>query len=486
MKLSEKLASTEPAEEAEEVHPRPTSIPGVRPIARTPASAPADRWSSSKRTVHQKILADLAPSSSQLSTQALVEKVRGAVDEILASEDLGVSPVERRRFVQEVLGDILGYGPLDPLLADETITEIMCNDVDEIWIERAGLVERTDASFSSLEHYRRIIEKIVVAVGRRVDESSPMVDARLPDGSRVNVIVPPLAVRAPVLTIRKFPAKPLLVSDLIAKGSLTVDAATFLEACVRARINLLVSGGTGTGKTTMLNVLSAYIPEHERIITIEEAAELQTRQPHTVSLEARPPNAEGSGEVRIRDLVKNSLRMRPDRIIVGECRGGEALDMLQAMNTGHEGSMTTVHANNPRETMTRLEVMVLMAGYDLPLRAIREQIASAVEVVVHLERTPSGARVVSSITELQGMEGDVIVLQDLFRRGAQKADRTPGALVPTGLRPKLLERMTDRGVEVDSATFRMSDRDVAREEERRLARPGRFRGNGFEYVPKGR
>ena len=481
MKLSEKLASAEPANEADPVSP------GGAPAWQRSRLAPAvsDKWQASKRTVHQRILSELAPISSQLSPAELEAKVRSTLDEILGNEDLGVSPLERRRFIQEVLGDILGYGPLDGLLADESITEIMCNNFDEIWVERAGIVERTSAAFTDLDHYRRIIEKIVVTVGRRVDESSPMVDARLPDGSRVNVIVPPLAVKGPVLTIRKFPSSPLSVADLIRYGSLSTDAATFLEACVRARINLLVAGGTGTGKTTMLNVLSAFIPQHERIITIEEAAELQPKQPHTVALEARPPNAEGAGEVRIRDLVKNSLRMRPDRIIVGECRGGEALDMLQAMNTGHEGSMTTVHANNPRESMTRLEVMVLMAGYDLPLRAIREQIASAVELVVHLERLPTGGRVISSITELQGLEGDVIVLQDLFRR-APGHDRKPGPLVPTGLRPKMLERINERGVELDSAVFRPGGRDLAGEEELRLARPGRFRPGPVDYRGRGR
>ena len=479
MKLSEKLAHVGPADDA----PEAGSGTGARRRTRSRPPATEDRWNSSKRAVHHRLLAELAPSSSQLPPSALKAKVRLALDEILETEDLGVSRLERQRFVQELLGDMLGYGPLDELLADESITEIMCNDFDEIWVERGGTIDRTPAAFDDLEHYRRIIERIVVAVGRRVDESSPMVDARLPDGSRVNVILPPLAVRAPVLTIRKFPSSPLTIADLIRFGSISVDAATFLEACVRAKINVLVSGGTGTGKTTMLNVLSAFIPADERVITIEEAAELQTGRPHAVSLEARPPNAEGAGEVRIRDLVKNSLRMRPDRIIVGECRGAEALDMLQAMNTGHEGSMTTVHANSSREALTRLEVMVLMAGFDLPLRAIREQIAGAVDVIVHLERSPKGARTVSSITEIQGLEADVIVLQDLFRRA--RSDRAPGPLEPTGLRPRLAERLAERGAPVDPATFRPGPTDLDRHERLR-SRPTRFRAGPVDYSPKGR
>ncbi|MGH9121063.1 MAG: CpaF family protein, partial [Acidimicrobiales bacterium] len=430
MTLSEKLATLAPDDPLSvEVRPGRTS-PGRSPSRRS-SGPDSSKWESSKRAVHKRVLEEVAPTSGQLGPAALERKVRQAVDSILMSEDIGISPIERKRFLQEVIGDILGYGPLDALLGDEEITEIMCNNFDEIWIEKHGRVQHTDFSFSDGEHYRRIIEKIVVAVGRRVDESSPMVDARLPDGSRVNVILPPLAVRGPVMTIRKFPADPLTMLDLITFCTVTTAAASFLEACVRAKMNILVSGGTDTGKTTMLNILSNFIGDYERIVTIEEAAELRLSHHHAVTLEARPPNAEGAGEVRIRDLVKNSLRMRPDRIIVGECRGGEALDMLQAMNTGHEGSLTTVHSNSPRESMTRLEVMVLMAGYDLPLRAIREQIASAINVVVHLGRTSGGARVVSSVTEVQGLEGDVIVLQDLFRRSGE------GPLLPTGLRPKL-------------------------------------------------
>ena len=486
MKLSEKLAQTTVAAEpdADEAGSAgPARHTRSRARTRTVTSV-EERWNRSKEAVHQRLLSELAATSGQLPPSALKTKVRSAVDEILENEDLGISRLERQRFVNELLGDILGYGPLDELLADESITEIMCNDFDEIWIERQGLIERTDAAFSNLEHFRRVIEKIVVSVGRRVDESSPMVDARLPDGSRVNVILPPLALRAPVLTVRKFPSNPLTVADLIRYGSVSTEAATFLEACVRAKINMLVSGGTGTGKTTMLNVLSAFIPEQERVITIEEAAELQLHQPHVITLEARPPNAEGAGEVRIRDLVKNSLRMRPDRIIVGECRGPETLDMLQAMNTGHEGSMTTIHANSSREALSRLEVLVLMAGFDLPLRAIREQIASSIDIIVHLERTSKGLRSVSSISEVHGLESDVIVMQDLFRRGSN-GERGTAPLEPTGLRPKLAEVLAERGAPVDAATFRMDSMDLERHDRMRQ-RPTRFRAGAVGFAPRGR
>src|SRR5581483_4096094 len=354
-------------------------------------------------------------------------------------EDVVVSPLERRKFVAEMVSDTLGYGPLDPLLQDDGITEIMCNAFDDIWIERNGLIEHTDLSFTDDSQYRQVIDKIVAAVGRRVDEASPMVDARLPDGSRVNAIVPPLAIHGAVLTLRKFAADPYTAKDLINFGTYTIDLVTVLEACVRGKMNILVSGGTGTGKTTNLNVLSSFIPDGERIITIEDSAELQLQQPHVINLEARPANAEGRGEVNIRDLVKNALRMRPDRIIVGECRSAEALDMLQAMNTGHEGSMTTVHANSPRDAISRLETMVLMAGFDLPVKAIREQIASAIEIIMHVDRLPDGRRVVTAVTEVQGLEGETILLQDIFKYrylpGTERG-KPAGELVPTGLRPK--------------------------------------------------
>jgi pilus assembly protein CpaF len=390
-----------------------------------------------------------------LNDVELMKEVRAALDRIVQREDVKVSPIERRKFVEEVFRDTLGYGPLDPLLADETITEVMCNNFDDIWVEREGRIEHTGTAFTDEAQYRAVIEKIVSAVGRRIDESSPMVDARLPDGSRVNAIVPPLAIHGPVLTIRKFAADPYTVKDLINFGTFTLDLATVLEACVRGKMNVLVSGGTGTGKTTNLNVLSSFIPDGERIITIEDAAELQLQQPHIINLESRPPNAEGSGEVRIRDLVRNALRMRPDRIIVGEVRGPEALDMLQAMNTGHEGSMTTVHCNGPRDALSRIETMVLMAGYDLPVRAIREQIASAVHLIMHLDRMPDGRRVVTSLTELQGMEGDTILLQEVFKYQnlASRDGRPAGELGATGLRPKFVDKLNELGIELPAKVF---------------------------------
>ncbi|MBA3268030.1 MAG: CpaF family protein [Acidimicrobiia bacterium] len=411
--------------------------------------------------VRELVLSEVAPKSSGLSAEALAVEVRSALDGILQREDVKVSPRERRAFLQEVIQDTLGYGPLDPLLADVSVTEVMCNAYDDIWVERNGKLSHTGAQFTDDNQYRHVIEKIVAAVGRRVDEGSPMVDARLPDGSRVNVVIPPLAIHGPVLTIRKFAADPYQVKDLINFGTFTLDLATVMEACVRGKLSVLVSGGTGTGKTTNLNVLSSFIPDGERIVTIEDAAELQLQQPHVVSLEARPPNSEGAGEVRIRDLVRNALRMRPDRILVGEVRGGEALDMLQAMNTGHEGSMTTVHSNSPRDSLSRLETMVLMAGYDLPVRAIREQICAAIDLIMHLDRMPDGRRVVTSVTELQGMEGDTILLQDIFKYrmaprqiGEEAPPGASGELVATGLRPKFLDKLKENGVDVPAKAFR--------------------------------
>jgi pilus assembly protein CpaF len=435
-----------------------------------------EKWAQSKAKVQAKVLSEVAPTAADLSPDELRAKVRASVGEILDREDIGISPIERQRFVDEMIEDSLGYGPLEALLSDGTITEIMCNNFDEIWIEREGRIERTGTVFNSSHQYRRIIDRMVHAVGRRVDEASPMVDARLADGSRINAIIPPLAIRGPVLTIRKFPERALVMQDLIGLGSLSMDAAVFLEALVRGKISMVVVGGTGTGKTTMLNVLSNFIPEGERLITIEESAELQIQGAHVVTLETRPSNAEGSGEVRIRDLVRNALRMRPDRIIVGECRGAETLDMLQAMNTGHAGSMTTVHANTPRELLGRLETMVMMGGVELPQRAIREQIVMAVGVLVQLQRTPAGPRVVSSITEIQGMEGETVLLQDIFHR--VDFSEGSGRLVPTGLRPKILDELALNGVEVPPHLFR-NDSDVSllnasrSSRHNRPARPGR-------------
>ena len=460
MKLSDKLAAIEEEDRAVS-EPTRNRRPGqptntARPVRPRTAAASAG-WQANKRKVRDLVLAEVAPKIGGLSGERLSQEVRTALDVILQREDVKISPSERRKFVQEVIQDTLGYGPLDPLLADTSITEIMCNNYDDIWVERDGRLHHTGAAFTDDQQYRQVIEKIVGAVGRRVDESSPLVDARLPDGSRVNAVIPPLAIHGAVLTIRKFAADPYTVKDLINFGTFTLDLSVVLEACVRGKLNILVSGGTGTGKTTNLNVLSSFIPENERILTIEDAAELQLQQAHVISLEARPPNAEGAGEVRIRDLVRNALRMRPDRIIVGEVRGGEALDMLQAMNTGHEGSMTTVHSNSPRDALSRLETMVLMAGFDLPVRAIREQICSALHLIMHLDRMPDGRRIVTALTELQGMEGDTILMQDIYkyRLNSRGEDgKMDGELVATGLRPKFLDKLAESGVEVPAKAFR--------------------------------
>ena len=449
--------------------PGGSAPPGKHPLRRaSDRGALEEAWKQSKQKVQAKVLAEIAPTAADLSPDELREKVRSTVNEILEREDIGISPIERQRFVEEMLEDSLGYGPLEALLSDGSITEIMCNAYDEIWIERKGKIERSEIVFTSPHQYRRIIDRMVHGVGRRVDESSPMVDARLADGSRINAIVPPLALRGPVLTVRKFPERALVMQDLINLGSLTMDAAVFLEALVRGKISMVVVGGTGTGKTTMLNVLSNFIPDGERLITIEESAELQIQGAHVVTLETRPANAEGTGEVRIRDLVRNSLRMRPDRIIVGECRGSETLDMLQAMNTGHAGSMTTVHANTPRELLGRLETMVMMGGVELPQRAIREQIVMAVGILVQLQRTAEGPRVVHSITEIQGMEGDTVLLQDIFHR--VDTAQGMGRLVPTGLRPKILDELSLAGVDVPAHIFR-NDSDALLGSGRRESRP---------------
>ncbi len=467
MKLSDKLAALEEQERATTA--RTSSVGGEprprRTAPRTASTANGSRrtstasWHASKRKVRELVLAEVAPKVSGLSGDGLAAEVKAALDRIIQREDVTISPRERRAFVQEMIQDTLGYGPLDPFLQDPAVTEVMCNSFEDIWIERDGRLHRTSASFSDDQQYRHVIEKIVSAVGRRIDESSPMVDARLPDGSRVNAVLPPLAIHGPALTIRKFAADPYTVKDLINFGTFTLDLSVVMEACVRGKLNVLVSGGTGTGKTTNLNVLSSFIPEGERIVTIEDAAELQLQQPHVISLESRPPNAEGAGEVRIRDLVRNALRMRPDRIIVGEVRGPEALDMLQAMNTGHEGSMTTVHCNSPRDALSRLETMVLMAGYELPVRAIREQITSALHLIMHLDRMPDGRRIVTKVTELQGMEGDTILLQDIFayrQFAAGENGRVTGELCATGLRPKFLDKLVEVGIEVPAKAFRAS------------------------------
>jgi pilus assembly protein CpaF len=359
--------------------------------------------------------------------------------------------------VQSVFDDVLGYGPIDRLLRDPGINEVMVNGPEAVYVERAGKMEQTEVRFVDETHLRRIIDKIVSQVGRRVDEATPMVDARLPDGSRVNVIVHPLAIGGPFMTIRRFATDPFKVDDLITMGTLAAQTAQFMDACVRGRMNVVVSGGTGTGKTTLLNVLSSFIPADERILTIEDAKELQLQQPHVLSLEGRPPNIEGKGEVRIRDLVRNALRMRPDRIVVGEVRGAEALDMLQAMNTGHDGSLTTVHSNAPRDTLSRIETMALMAGMDLPVRVIREQMASAIDLIIHLSRLRDGTRRVTHVSEVMGMEGEVVVLQDLYLfdygMGIDEEGKFLGHLKSTGIRPSFGDRLANNGIALDSSLF---------------------------------
>jgi pilus assembly protein CpaF len=418
-----------------------------------------DPFSAVKASVHQALLDSLGPKlyDPRLEQSELEQRVRQTLQGVLEVEEAPLSSSDRARVAQEVADEILGHGPLEPLLRDPNVTEIMVNGADNIYVERAGRIHPVDTSFSSEVHLRRTIDKIVGRVGRRIDEASPMVDARLPDGSRVNAVVAPIALDGSMLTIRKFAADPFGADDLISFGTMTRAVRDLLDACVRGRLNILISGGTGSGKTTSLNVLSGFIPHDERIVTIEDAAELQLKQEHFLRLEARPSNIEGRGEVTIRDLVRNALRMRPDRIVVGEVRDGAALDMLQAMNTGHDGSITTVHANSPRDSLARLETMTLMAGVELPVRAIREQVASAVDVIVHQARLKDGSRRIVNVTEVVGMEGDVVTLQDLFtfdyRAGQDERGRFRGTIHPTGLRPRFTDTLADAGIHLPLELF---------------------------------
>jgi pilus assembly protein CpaF len=426
------------------------------PAARLMSSGPVrESFRDVKFRIQNRVIQDLDPKldlSNQVEVRRQIEEIFGKV---IDEEGLALTRAERVRMLEQITDEIIGLGPLEPLLRDESITEVMVNGPRQVYIERSGKLELTNVVFQNDDHVMRIIDRIIAPIGRRVDESSPMVDARLTDGSRVNAIIPPLSLVGPVITIRKFSASPFTVDDLVRFGTATADMFDFMRACVEARLNVFVSGGTGSGKTTTLNVLSSFIPNDERIVTIEDAAELQLRQEHVVTLESRPPNIEGKGAIPIRELVRNSLRMRPDRIIVGECRAGEALDMLQAMNTGHDGSMSTGHANSPRDMLSRLETMVLMAGVDLPVRAIREQIASAVDLIVHQSRLKDGTRKITNITEVQGMEGDVIVMQDVFvfEQTGIVEGKIQGRLKPTGIRPKFVEKFEVMGIHLPPGLF---------------------------------
>jgi pilus assembly protein CpaF len=468
MSLLRRIESARPGAEGTVALP-PTSVQapsanGSNPLPATPQSRMMSQvpvresFRDTKFRIQQRVISDLDPKldlSNQVEVRRQIEEIFSkAVDE----EGLALTRAERVRMLEQITDEIVGLGPLEPLLRDESITEIMVNGPRQIYIERAGRIELTNVTFQNDDHVMRIIDRIIAPIGRRVDESSPMVDARLVDGSRVNAIIPPISLVGPVITIRKFAASPFTVDDLVRFGTCTPEMFDFLKACVEARLNIFVSGGTGSGKTTMLNILSSFIPSDERIVTIEDAAELQLRQEHVVTLEARPSNIEGKGAIPIRELVKNALRMRPDRIIVGECRSGEALDMLQAMNTGHDGSMSTGHANTPRDMLSRLETMVLMAGVDLPLRAIREQVSAAVDLVVHQNRLKDGTRKITNITEVQGMEGDVIIMQDVFvfEQTGVLDGKIQGHLKPTGIRPKFTEKFEVMGIHLPPGLFGFS------------------------------
>ncbi|MFM2106109.1 MAG: hypothetical protein RL338_1141 [Chloroflexota bacterium] len=434
----------------------PAPVVQQSPAGRLAGSGPVrESFRDVKFRIQGRVIQDMDPKvdlSNQVEVRRQIEDV---FNRVVDEEGLALTRAERVRMLEQITDEIIGLGPLEPLLRDETVTEVMVNGPRQVYIERSGKIELTNVVFQNDEHVMRIIDRIIAPIGRRIDESSPMVDARLTDGSRVNAIIPPLSLVGPVLTIRKFSASPFTVDDLVRFGTATADMFDFLKACVEARLNIFVSGGTGSGKTTTLNVLSSFIPNDERIITIEDAAELQLRQEHVVTLESRPPNIEGRGAIPIRELVRNALRMRPDRIIVGECRSGEALDMLQAMNTGHDGSMSTGHANTPRDMLSRLETMVLMAGVDLPLRAIREQIASAVDLIVQQSRLKDGTRKIVNITEVQGMEGDIIVMQDVFvfEQTGVNDGRIEGRLKPTGIRPKFVEKFEVMGIHLPPSLF---------------------------------
>lgn len=444
----------------------------VRIFTSQAAEAPADSaYQQVKKLIHQRIVEEMSPEEQKVLSAVhqdvgRVEMViNNYIQEVLEENPFAIGRGDRSKLVSDIKDEMLGLGPLEVLRKDETITEIMINGPKQIFVEKLGKLTLSSVQFHDDDHLMNIIERILSPLGRRIDESSPLVDARLDDGSRVNIIIPPLSLVGPCVTIRKFSKKPLTVENLINFGTLSREMADFLKACVKARLNILVSGGTGSGKTTTLNVLSSFIPENERIVTIEDAAEIQLQQEHVVTLESRPPNIEGKGAITIRDLVKNALRMRPDRIIVGEVRAGEALDMLQAMNTGHDGSLTTAHANTPRDALRRMETMVLMAGFELPVRAIREQVASAIDLIIQQSRIKDGSRKITYITEIQGMEGDTITTQDLFKYEHERMDengKSVGRFVSSGLQPAFLDKFTVNGVEIP-AVFKNEDDDAVRD-----------------------
>ncbi|MRS12807.1 MAG: CpaF family protein [Actinobacteria bacterium] len=448
MSLKDRLAGASVAAEAK------ADSPG----ASLRGGASLDTKDAIKRNIHYLLIDEMGTELDTSTDEVgLRYRIEAKLQDLLNQETTPLSADDKREIVTDVIDNIMGYGPIESLLNDPTVTEVMVNNPGTVYIERAGKILTTEKHFVDEAHLLRIIDKIVARVGRRIDEASPMVDARLPDGSRVNAVIAPLAINGPMLTIRKFSHDPFTAEDLINFGTMNRRVAELLEACVRGRLNMLISGGTGTGKTTLLNVASAYVPPDERIITVEDAAELRLRQAHVLRLEARPANIEGRGQITIRDLVRNTLRMRPDRIIVGEVRGGESLDMLQAMNTGHDGSLSTIHANSPRDALARLETMVLMSGIDLPMRAIREQISSALDVLVHLTRLRDGSRRITHVAEVEGMEGDTIVLQDLFyfdySMGIDEIGRFKGHIKSTGLRPVFMRRLEDLGVTLPPETF---------------------------------
>ena len=432
----------------------------TRRVVQPGVSAQKDTYTDLKTRVHNRLIAELDPTMDVTKVNEVRSTIMELFEQVLSEENTVLSRPEKHRLFEQIVAEIIGLGPLQPLLEDESITEIMVNGAKNIYIERGGKIHRVPVSFEDDEHVGRIIERIVSPLGRRIDEASPYVDARLPDGSRVNAVIPPISLVGPVITIRKFAKNPITLDQLIQLGSITPEALQFLKACVVAKLNMIISGGTGSGKTTLLNILSQFIPSDERIVTIENAHELQLRQEHVVTLESRPPNIEGKGEVTIRQLVINALRMRPDRIIVGEIRDEAALDMLQAMNTGHEGSMTTAHSNSPRDTLARIETMTMMAGMELPIRAIREQIASAINLVVHEERLRDGTRKVVNITEISGMEGDVITMTNIFEfeQTGLEGGKVVGRLRPTGLRPKNMEKIENAGIHLPASIFGIGER----------------------------